>query len=84
MYEITVFTNYKSFAQLVIYKKTGKMNKSNVIISCEVIINYALKRLSKLDGKNKLALENEYKEWINALGSDEKHYEVLHINKIDF
>lgn len=59
------------------------MSKTNLIGSCEVTINSALKRLSKLDGKNKLSLQNEFKEWINAIESGNKNYDVLYINKID-
>ena len=51
--------------------------------SCEVTINYALKRLSVLEGKNKKALEDEFKEWLDAIESDYKNYDVLFINKIN-
>ena len=42
----------------------------------------ALKRISKLEGKHKQALQSEFKEWINAIQSIEKNYDVLYINKI--
>ncbi len=58
------------------------MSKTSLVGSCEVTINSALMRLSKLDGKNKKALESEFKEWINAVG-DSKEYDVLYINKIN-
>ena len=58
------------------------MSKTNIIGSCEVTINYALKRISKLEGKNKKALESEFREWINAISSNNKNYDVLFINKI--
>ncbi len=58
------------------------MSKTNLIGSCEVTINTTIKRLSKLEGKNKKALENEFREWINAIESDNKNYDVLYINKI--
>ena len=59
------------------------MSKTNIIGSCEVTINYALKRISKLKGKNKQALESEFREWINVIDSNNKNYDVLFINKID-
>ena len=58
------------------------MSKANIIGSCEVTINSALKRISKLEGKDKQALQSEFKEWINSIESIEKNYEVLYINKI--
>ena len=59
------------------------MSKTNVIGSCEVTINSALKRISKLEGKNKQSLESEFREWFNAINSTNKNYDVLFINKID-
>ena len=58
------------------------MSKS-LIISCEETINSALSRLSKLEGQNKIALECEFREWINAIESDDKNYDVLFLNKIN-
>ena len=59
------------------------MSNTNILGSCEVTINSALKRISKLDGKNKQALENEFKEWINAIDSNERNYDVLYLNRIN-
>ena len=59
------------------------MTRSSLVGSCEDTINYALKRLSKLEGKNYEAFECEFKEWINAINSDVKNYEILYINKIN-
>ena len=59
------------------------MSKTSIIGSCEVTINSALKRISKLEGKNKQALESEFREWINAINSSNKNYDVLFLNKID-
>mgnify|MGYP001300780603 CR=1 FL=1 len=59
------------------------MSKVSLIDSCEVTINSAIKRLSTLEGKNKKALESEFKEWIDAIESDNKNYNVLFINKIN-
>ena len=59
------------------------MSKSNLIDSCEMTINSAIKRLSTLEGKNKKALESEFKEWIDAIESDNKNYDVLFVNKIN-
>ncbi len=59
------------------------MSKTRLLDSCEVTINSALKRLTQLEGQNKKALEDEFKEWINAIESDNKNYDVLYVNKID-
>ena len=59
------------------------MSNSSLMGSCEVTINYALKRLSVLEGKNKKALEDEFKEWLDAIESDYKNYDVLFINKMN-
>ena len=59
------------------------MSKARLINSCEVTINSAIKRLSNLEGKNKKALKSEFKEWIDAIESDKKKYDVLFINKIN-
>ena len=58
------------------------MSNTSLLGSCEVTINYAVKRLSVLDDKNKKALENEFKECLDAIESDYKNYDVLFINKI--
>ena len=59
------------------------MLNTNILGSCEVTINSALKRISKLEGKNKQALEAEFREWINAINSINKNYDVLFLNKIN-
>ncbi len=58
------------------------MSNKNLVGSCEVTINSALKRITKLEGENKKALESEFKEWIKAIEGDNKNYDVLYINKI--
>ena len=58
------------------------MRKTSLLDSCEVTINSALIRISKLEGRNKKALESEFREWINAIECDNKNYDVLYINKI--
>ena len=58
------------------------MSKTNILGSCEVTINTAIKRISELEGKNKNALENEFREWLIAIESENKNYDVLYINKI--
>jgi len=49
----------------------------------EVTMNDALNRLNELDGLNKKALNEEYKEWIQASenGKDQPH--VLYANQIN-
>ena len=59
------------------------MTKASLIDSCEVTINSAIKRLTALEGQNKKALECEFKEWIDAIESDNKNYDVLYVNKIN-
>ena len=59
------------------------MSKASIISSCEVTINSAIKRLSNLEGKNKIALESEFREWIDAIENEDKNYDVLFINKIN-
>ncbi len=58
------------------------MSKTNLLGCCEVTINSALKRLTVLEGQNKKALESEFREWISAIESDDRNYDVLYINKI--
>ena len=58
------------------------MTSTNILGSCEVTINSALKRISKLEGKDKQALKSEFKEWIIAIDSSKKNYDVLYLNKI--
>ena len=58
------------------------MPRTNILGSCEDTINSALKRISKLEGKNKQALKSEFKEWLNAINSGDRNYDVLYINKI--
>ena len=59
------------------------MSKTNIIGSCEVTINYALKSISKLEVKNKQGLEGEFREWIKDIDRNNKKYDVLFINKIE-
>ena len=59
------------------------MSKTNLLNSCEDTINSVLKRLSMLEGRNKKALAGEFKEWIEAIESDDRNYDVLYVNKID-
>ena len=59
------------------------MSKTNLLGSCEITMNSVIKRLTLLKGQNKKALENEFREWITAIESDYKHYDILYINKIN-
>ena len=58
------------------------MSNIRLLGSVELTINDALKRLSKLEGLDKQSLECEFKEWIDAIDSEDKTYDVLFINKI--
>ena len=60
------------------------MSRTSLVGSCEVTINSALKRLSKVEGGDKKAIECEFREWINAIDSGDKNYDVLYSNKIKF
>ena len=59
------------------------MTKATLLDCCEVTINTAIKRISILEGQNKKALENEFKEWINIIEHNNQNYDVLYINKIN-
>ena len=58
------------------------MSKTRLIGSVEVTINEVLKRLSKLEGRDKSALQYEFKEWIDAIDGEKKIYDIMYINKI--
>ena len=49
----------------------------------EVTINDVLKRYNKLDGLNKKAFKEEYKEWIEALEVNKVQPYVLYLNQIN-
>ncbi len=59
-----------------------KMTNKSLVGSCEVTINTALKRLSKLSGKNKSALYSEFREWIDAIETGNRSYDILYLNTI--
>lgn len=48
------------------------MTRSSLVGICEETMNYAIKRLSKLEGKNQEAFESEFKEWVKSTHSDVK------------
>ena len=49
----------------------------------EVTMNDASKRLMELDGLDKKALKEEYKEWIQASEGSKEQPLVLYANKIN-
>ena len=49
----------------------------------EVTINDALKRLTELDGLEKKALKDEYREWIQASEGSKDQPHVLYANQIN-
>ena len=59
------------------------MSRTNFLGSCETTINYALKRITKLDGQDKKSLHSEFEEWISAIESNNRNYEILYLNKIE-
>tara|TARA_Y100001968_G_scaffold107912_1_gene97563 strand:+ start:299 stop:496 length:198 start_codon:yes stop_codon:yes gene_type:complete len=48
-----------------------------------VTMNDAVKRLNELDGLDKRALEDEYKEWIQAREGTKDQPHVLYTNQIN-
>ncbi len=49
----------------------------------EVTMNDASKRITELDGLDKKALKEEYKEWIQASEGSKDHPHVLYANQIN-
>ena len=49
----------------------------------EVTMNDALKRLRELDGLDKKALQEEYKEWIGVSEGEKDQPHVLYVNQIN-
>ena len=49
----------------------------------EVTMNDALKRLMELDGLDKKALKEEYKEWIQASEGSKDQPHVIYANQIN-
>ena len=49
----------------------------------EVTMNDAVKRINELDGLNKKALREEYKEWIEASEGSKDQPHVLYANQIN-
>ncbi len=49
----------------------------------EVTMNDTVKRINELDGLNKKALREEYKEWIEASEGSKDQPHVLYANQIN-
>ena len=49
----------------------------------EVTMNDTVKRINELDGPNKKALRQEYKEWIEASEGSKDQPHVLYANQIN-
>jgi len=49
----------------------------------EVTMNDTVKRINELDGLNKKALRQEYKEWIEASEGSKDQPHVLYANQIN-
>ena len=49
----------------------------------EVTMNDTVKRINQLDGLNKKALRQEYKEWIEASEGSKDQPHVLYANQIN-
>ncbi len=49
----------------------------------EVTMNDTSKRLMELDGLDKKALRDEYKEWIEAIDNNKDQPHVLYANQIN-
>ena len=61
------------------------MNFSTISLkrTLEVTMNDTVKRLEELDGLDKKALREEYKEWIEASNSKRSQPHVLYANQIN-
>ena len=61
------------------------MNISTISLkrTLEVTMNDALKRLMELDGLDKKALKEEYKEWIQASEGSKEQPHVLYATQIN-
>ena len=60
-----------------------KIPKISLKRTLEVTMTNALKRLEKLDGLDKKALKEEYKEWIQASDGSKDQPHVLYANQIN-
>ena len=49
----------------------------------EITMNDAVQRINELDGLNKKALREEYKEWIEASEGSKEQPHVLYANQIN-
>tara|TARA_Y100001968_G_C19147282_1_gene614422 strand:- start:495 stop:683 length:189 start_codon:yes stop_codon:yes gene_type:complete len=58
------------------------MSKKSLLSSIEVTINETVKRLTQIEGEDKLSLKIEFKEWIDAIEDFDNDYEVLYLKKI--
>ena len=59
------------------------MSKKTLLNTIEITINDILTRLNKLNGDDKLAVNQEYREWIEAINSDNRGYDILYLNHIE-
>ena len=68
-------------------KRNRRLRKSNAIRELvqenRLHVSDFVAPLFVIEGQNKKALESEFREWINAIDSEYKNYEVLYIKKID-
>ena len=60
-----------------------KIPTINLKRTLEVTMNDASKRLMELDGLDKKALKEEYKEWIQASEGSKEQPHVLYANQIN-
>ena len=60
-----------------------KLPTISLKITLEVTMNDASKRLMELDGLDKNALTEEYKEWIQASEGSKEQPHVLYANQIN-
>ena len=49
----------------------------------DVTMKDAFRRIKELGGKDSQALREEYKEWLDASESENKHPHVLYINQLE-
>ena len=60
-----------------------KLPTTSLKRTLEVTMNDASKRLMELDGLDKKALKEEYKEWIQASEGSKEQPHVLYANQIN-
>tara|TARA_B100001250_G_C19604886_1_gene702287 strand:- start:558 stop:746 length:189 start_codon:yes stop_codon:yes gene_type:complete len=59
------------------------MASTELLNTVELTINEAIKRSKLLDYLDRKALQQEYREWIEATNSKDKKYDILYIKQLN-